>query len=160
MSDYRSYLTKNGFLMLRDELNHLLKVERPKVVTDVSWAASNGDRSENGDYIYGKKRLRQIDSRVKYLLIQIEDSTIVNPLEQVNKDQIFFGATVSYLNLSTNKNNTIQIVGVPEIDTAQNKISWISPIAKSLLGKRVGDISIFETPLGDVEIEILEIKYV
>jgi transcription elongation factor GreB len=160
MSDYRSYLTKNGFLMLRDELNHLLKVERPKVVTDVSWAASNGDRSENGDYIYGKKRLRQIDSRVKYLLIQIEDSTIVNPLEQVNKDQIFFGATVSYLNLSTNKNNTIQIVGVPEIDTAQNKISWISPIAKSLLGKRVGDISIFETPSGDVEIEILEIKYV
>jgi transcription elongation factor GreB len=160
MSDYRSYLTKNGFLMLRHELNHLLKVERPKVVTDVSWAASNGDRSENGDYIYGKKRLRQIDSRVKYLLIQIEDSTIVNPLEQVNKDQIFFGATVSYLNLSTNKNNTIQIVGVPEIDTAQNKISWISPIAKSLLGKRVGDISIFETPSGDVEIEILEIKYV
>jgi transcription elongation factor GreB len=160
MSDYRSYLTKNGFLMLRDELNHLLKVERPKVVTDVSWAASNGDRSENGDYIYGKKRLRQIDSRVKYLLIQIEDSTIVNPLEQVNKDQIFFGATVSYLNLSTNKNNTIQIVGVPEIDTAQNKISWISPIAKSLLGKRLGDISIFETPSGDVEIEILEIKYV
>lgn len=160
MSDYRSYLTKNGFLMLRDELNHLLKVERPKVVTDVSWAASNGDRSENGDYIYWKKRLRQIDSRVKYLLIQIEDSTIVNPLEQVNKDQIFFGATVSYLNLSTNKNNTIQIVGVPEIDTAQNKISWISPIAKSLLGKRVGDISIFETPSGDVEIEILEIKYV
>lgn len=160
MSDYRSYLTKNGFLMLRDELNHLLKVERPRVVTDVSWAASNGDRSENGDYIYGKKRLRQIDSRVKYLLIQIEDSTIVNPLEQVNKDQIFFGATVSYLNLSTNKNNTIQIVGVPEIDTAQNKISWISPIAKSLLGKRVGDISIFETPSGDVEIEILEIKYV
>jgi transcription elongation factor GreB len=160
MSDYRSYLTKNGFLMLRDELNHLLKVERPKVVTDVSWAASNGDRSENGDYIYGKKRLRQIDSRVKYLLIQIEDSTIVNPLEQVNRDQIFFGATVSYLNLSTNKNNTIQIVGVPEIDTAQNKISWISPIAKSLLGKRVGDISIFETPSGDVEIEILEIKYV
>lgn len=160
MSDYRSYLTKNGFLMLRDELNHLLKVERPKVVTDVSWAASNGDRSENGDYIYGKKRLRQIDSRVKYLLIQIEDSTIINPLEQVNKDQIFFGATVSYLNLSTNKNNTIQIVGVPEIDTAQNKISWISPIAKSLLGKRVGDISIFETPSGDVEIEILVIKYV
>ena len=160
MSDYRSYLTKNGFLMLRDELNHLLKVERPKVVTDVSWAASNGDRSENGDYIYGKKRLRQIDSRVKYLLIQIEDSTIVNPLEQVNKDQIFFGATVSYLNLSTNKNNTIQIVGVPEIDTAQNKISWISPIAKSLLGKRLGDILIFETPSGDVEIEILEIKYV
>ena len=160
MSDYRSYLTKNGFLMLRDELNHLLKIERPKVVTDVSWAASNGDRSENGDYIYGKKRLRQIDSRVKYLLIQIEDSTIVNPLEQVKKDQIFFGATVSYLNLSTNKNNTIQIVGVPEIDTAQNKISWISPIAKSLLGKRLGDISIFETPSGDVEIEILEIKYV
>src|SRR6056300_798656 len=155
MSEHTSYLTKTGFLMLRQELNHLLKVERPSVVKDVSWAASNGDRSENGDYIYGKKRLRQIDSRVKYLLIQIEDSTIVNPLEQVNKDQIFFGATVSYLNLSTNKNNTIQIVGVPEIDTAQNKISWISPIAKSLLGKRLGDISIFETPSGDVEIEIL-----
>ena len=102
MSEHTSYLTKTGFLMLRQELNHLLKVERPSVVKDVSWAASNGDRSENGDYIYGKKRLRQIDSRVKYLLTAIEDSKIIDPKEQENRSRIFFGATVQYLNLLDN----------------------------------------------------------
>ena len=159
MSEQSSYLTKNGFMHLREELNYLLKVDRPRVVKDVSWAASNGDRSENGDYIYGKKRLRQIDSRVKYLLTAIEDSKIIDPLEQENKDKVFFGATVEYENLNTNQINQIQIVGVPEVDPKENKISWLSPISKAILGKQVGDIVSYESPSGKKEIEIISIIY-
>ena len=159
MSEQSSYLTKNGFLHLREELNYLLKVDRPRVVKDVSWAASNGDRSENGDYIYGKKRLRQIDSRVKYLLTAIEDSKIIDPLEQENKDNIFFGASVEYENLHTSQINMIQIVGVPEVDPKENKISWLSPLSKAILGKQVGDIISFESPSGQIEIEIITIVY-
>src|SRR5210317_1102039 len=159
MSEHTSYLTKTGFLMLRQELNHLLKVERPSVVKDVSWAASNGDRSENGDYIYGKKRLRQIDSRVKYLLTAIEDSKIIDPLEQENKDKVFFGASVEYENLHTSQINMIQIVGVPEVDPKENKISWLSPLSKAILGKQVGDIISYESPSGQIEIEIITIVY-
>ena len=159
MSEQSSYLTKNGFIHLREELNYLLKVDRPKVVKDVSWAASNGDRSENGDYIYGKKRLRQIDSRVKYLLTVIEDSKIIDPLEQVNKDKVFFGATVEYENLDKNQINKIQIVGVPEVDPKENKISWLSPISKAILGRQVGEIVSYESPSGQKEIEIMSIIY-
>jgi transcription elongation factor GreB len=159
MSEQSSYLTKNGFLHLREELNYLLKVDRPKVVKDVSWAASNGDRSENGDYIYGKKRLRQIDSRVKYLLTAIEDSKIIDPLEQENKDKVFFGASVEYENLHTSQINMIQIVGVPEVDPKENKISWLSPLSKAILGKQVGDIISYESPSGLIEIEIITIVY-
>ena len=159
MSEQSSYLTKNGFMHLREELNYLLKVDRPRVVKDVSWAASNGDRSENGDYIYGKKRLRQIDSRVKYLLTAIEDSKIIDPLDQENKDKVFFGATVEYENLNTNQINKIQIVGVPEVDPKENKISWLSPISKAILGKQVGDIVSYESPSGQKEIEIMSIIY-
>jgi len=159
MSEQSSYLTKNGFIHLREELNHLLKVDRPRVVKDVSWAASNGDRSENGDYIYGKKRLRQIDSRVKYLLTVIEDSKIIDPLEQENKDKVFFGATVEYENLDKNQMNKIQIVGVPEVDPKENKISWLSPISKAILGKQVGEIVSYESPSGQKEIEIMSIIY-
>lgn len=159
MSEQSSYLTKNGFMHLREELNYLLKVDRPRVVKDVSWAASNGDRSENGDYIYGKKRLRQIDSRVKYLLTAIEDSKIIDPLEQENKDKVFFGATVEYENLNTNQINQIQIVGVPEVDPKENKISWLSPLSKAILGKQVGEIVSYESPSGQKEIEILSIIY-
>ena len=159
MSEKSSYLTKNGFLHLREELNYLLRVDRPRVVKDVSWAASNGDRSENGDYIYGKKRLRQIDSRVKYLLTAIEDSKIIDPLEQENKDKIFFGASVEYENLHTSQLNMIQIVGVPEVDPKENKISWLSPLSKAILGKQVGDIISFESPSGQIEIEIITIVY-
>ena len=159
MSEQSSYLTKNGFLHLREELNYLLKVDRPRVVKDVSWAASNGDRSENGDYIYGKKRLRQIDSRVKYLLTAIEDSKIIDPLEQENKDKVFFGASVEYENLQTSQINMIQIVGVPEVDPKENKISWLSPLSKAILGKQVGDIISFESPSGQIEIEIITIVY-
>lgn len=159
MSEQSSYLTKNGFMHLREELNYLLKVDRPRVVKDVSWAASNGDRSENGDYIYGKKRLRQIDSRVKYLLSAIEDSKIIDPLEQQNKDKVFFGATVEYENLNTNQINQIQIVGVPEVDPKENKISWLSPLSKAILGKQVGEIVSYESPSGQKEIEIMSIIY-
>jgi len=159
MSEQSSYLTKNGFMHLREELNYLLKVDRPRVVKDVSWAASNGDRSENGDYIYGKKRLRQIDSRVKYLLTAIEDSKIIDPLEQENKDKVFFGATVEYGNLNTSQINKIQIVGVPEVDPKENKISWISPLSKAILGKQVGEIISYESPSGQKEIEIMSIIY-
>tara|TARA_Y100000022_G_scaffold200747_1_gene218459 strand:- start:3774 stop:4256 length:483 start_codon:yes stop_codon:yes gene_type:complete len=159
MSEQSSYLTKNGFMHLREELNYLLKVDRPRVVKDVSWAASNGDRSENGDYIYGKKRLRQIDSRVKYLLIAIEDSKIIDPLEQEDKDKVFFGATVEYENLNTNQINKIQIVGVPEVDPKENKISWLSPLSKAILGKQVGEIVSYESPSGQKEIEIMSIIY-
>jgi len=159
MSEQSSYLTKNGFMHLREELNYLLKVDRPRVVKDVSWAASNGDRSENGDYIYGKKRLRQIDSRVKYLLTAIEDSKIIDPLEQENKDKVFFGATVEYENLNTNQINKIQIVGVPEVDLKENKISWLSPLSKAILGKQVGEIISYESPSGQKEIEIMSILY-
>jgi transcription elongation factor GreB len=159
MSEQSSYLTKNGFIHLREELNYLLKVDRPRVVKDVSWAASNGDRSENGDYIYGKKRLRQIDSRVKYLLTVIEDSKIIDPLEQENKEKIFFGATVEYENLDKNQINKIQIVGVPEVDPKENKISWLSPISKAILGKQVGEIVSYESPSGQKEIEIMSIIY-
>ena len=160
MSEQSSYLTKNGFIRLREELNYLLKVDRPRVVKDVSWAASNGDRSENGDYIYGKKRLRQIDSRVKYLLTVIEDSKIIDPLEQENKDKVFFGATVEYENLDKNQINKIQIVGVPEVDPKENKISWLSPISKAILGKQVGEIVSYESPSGQKEIEIMSIMYI
>jgi len=159
MSEQSSYLTKNGFMHLREELNYLLKVDRPRVVKDVSWAASNGDRSENGDYIYGKKRLRQIDSRVKYLLTAIEDSKIIDPLEQENKDKVFFGATVEYENLNTNQINHIQIVGVPEVDPKEKKISWLSPLSKAILGKQVGEIVSYESPSGQKEIEIMSIIY-
>jgi transcription elongation factor GreB len=159
MSEQSSYLTKNGFIHLREELNYLLRVDRPRVVKDVSWAASNGDRSENGDYIYGKKRLRQIDSRVKYLLTVIEDSKIIDPLEQENKDKVFFGATVEYENLNTNQINKIQIVGVPEVDPKENKISWLSPLSKAILGKQVGEIISYESPSGQKEIEIMSILY-
>ena len=159
MSEQSSYLTKNGFMHLREELNYLLKVDRPRVVKDVSWAAGNGDRSENGDYIYGKKRLRQIDSRVKYLLTAIEDSKIIDPLEQENKDKVFFGATVEYENLDTNQINKIQIVGVPEVDPKENKISWLSPLSKAILGKQVGEIVSYESPSGQKEIEIMSIIY-
>ena len=159
MSEQSSYLTKNGFIHLREELNYLLKVDRPRVVKDVSWAASNGDRSENGDYIYGKKRLRQIDSRVKYLLTVIEDSKIIDPLEQENKDKVFFGATVEYENLDKKQINKIQIVGVPEVDPKENKISWLSPISKAILGKQVGEIVSYESPSGQKEIEIMSIIY-
>src|SRR5690554_7528301 len=122
----KNYLTKQGYQQLRDELAHLLTEERPSVVQVVSWAASNGDRSENGDYIYGKKRLREIDRRIRFLTKRVENAEVVDPQMQAGNDQIFFGATVTIDDLAGGAEQTWQIVGVDEADAANGRISWIS----------------------------------
>jgi transcription elongation factor GreB len=154
----KNYITPPGFQALQDELRGLLRVERPKVVEIVSWAAGNGDRSENGDYIYGKKRLREIDRRIRFLTKRIEAAQVVDPSQQKNRDQVFFGATVTYAN-SKGDENTVTIVGIDEADLTQGKVSWISPIAKALLKAGEGDMVNLRTPAGVEAIEVVEISY-
>jgi transcription elongation factor GreB len=154
----KNYVTPNGYADLQNELRFLLKEERPKIVETVSWAAKNGDRSENGDYIYGKKRLREIDRRVRYLTKRIENAEVVDPKLQQHLTQVFFGATVTYLQKDGLK-KTVKLVGFDEADLNKNKISWISPVAKSLLKARVGDVVEFRTPSGTESLEVLAIKY-
>lgn len=158
MSDQKNYITPTGIEALRTELHHLRRVERPEVVATVSWAAGNGDRSENGDYIYGKKRLRQIDGRMRHLLKRLEIAEVVDPLAQPNKDQIFFGATVTYED-QHGKMRTIRIVGTDEAAIEKNEVSWVSPVARALMRKSVGDVALLQTPDGAVEIEVVEIDY-
>ncbi|MBS1209947.1 MAG: transcription elongation factor GreB [Proteobacteria bacterium] len=153
------YITRRGFLRLKAELDHLLRIERPEVVSVVSWAASNGDRSENGDYIYGKRRLREIDRRIRFLIKRLESATVVDPETQENLDQVFFGATVTVCD-QDGEEATYQIVGVDETDASSGLISWISPLAKALLKAREGDTVRFVSPGGLRELDILEIKYV
>jgi transcription elongation factor GreB len=153
-----NYMTPASFSTLQAELKQLLSVDRPKVVDVVSWAAGNGDRSENGDYIYGKKRLREIDRRIRYLTKRIESAVVVDPAAQKNPDQIFFGATVTYLR-DDDTEQTVTIVGVDEADLSAGKISWISPVARALMKARVGDSVELRTPAGAVSIEVLEIRY-
>jgi len=155
----KNYVTPTGFADLQAELRHLLSEERPKIVTTVSWAAGNGDRSENGDYIYGKKRLREIDRRVRYLIKRIKSAEIVDPAQQKNLNKIFFGATVTYLQKSDESKKIVKIVGFDEADLAKNKISWISPLAKALLKAEVGDFVDLHTPAGIETLEILAIDY-
>lgn len=143
---------------MKDELLHLLDVERPEVVKVVSWAASNGDRSENGDYQYGKKRLREIDRRIYFLTKRLEDALVVDPESREATDQIFFGATVCYAT-EDGEETTIAIVGVDEVDMEKNYVSWISPIAKALIKAREGDTVKLQTPTGPKELEILSITY-
>lgn len=143
---------------MKDELLHLLDVERPEVVKVVSWAASNGDRSENGDYQYGKKRLREIDRRIYFLTKRLEDALVVDPESREATDQIFFGATVCYADEDGNE-TTIAIVGVDEVDMDKNYVSWISPIAKALIKAREGDTVKLQTPTGPKELEILSVTY-
>lgn len=143
---------------MKDELLHLLDVERPEVVKVVSWAASNGDRSENGDYQYGKKRLREIDRRIYFLTKRLEDALVVDPESREATDQIFFGATVCYADEDGDE-TTIAIVGVDEVDMDKNYVSWISPIAKALIKAREGDIVKLQTPTGPKELEILSVTY-
>jgi transcription elongation factor GreB len=157
-SHTKNYMTPLGFTVLKEELRYLLREERPKIVEIVSWAAGNGDRSENGDYIYGKKRLREIDRRMRYLTKQIESAEVVDPKLQQALKQVFFGATVTYLQ-KNNTEKTVKIVGIDEADLTKNKISWISPIAKALIKSRVGDTIEFRTPAGVESIKVLEIKY-
>jgi transcription elongation factor GreB len=153
----KNYMTPQGLAALKGELRVLLREERPKVVEVVSWAAGNGDRSENGDYIYGKKRLREIDRRVRYLMKRIESAEIVDPKQQKNLDQVFFGATVEYAR--ENEKHIVTIVGIDEADLARGKISWLSPVAKALMKAHKGDVIEVRTPSGLDAIEVLSIKY-
>ncbi len=152
------HVTPSGFRDLEDELNRLWKVERPEMVKVVSWAAGNGDRSENGDYIYGKKRLREIDKRVRYLRKRLEHAIVVDPAEQQGHDQVRFGAKVTYVNLQ-DKEITVQIVGRDEADVSQGKISDQSPIARTLMRLKVGDSKEIHLPGGMDELELLSIEY-
>jgi transcription elongation factor GreB len=154
----KNYVTPAGLAALQEEFRRLLYQERPKVVEIVSWAAGNGDRSENGDYIYGKKRLREIDLRVRYLTKHIESAEVVDPERQKKQDQVFFGATVEY----TRKDNTQQkvtIVGIDEAELANGKISWLSPVARALMKAHVGDVIEFRTPAGPETVAVLSIEY-
>jgi transcription elongation factor GreB len=154
----RYYMTPAGYDRMRAELKHLVEVDRPEVVRTVSWAASNGDRSENGDYIYGKKRLREIDRRVRFLIRRLENSEVVRSAGR-DSDQVFFGATVTVRSRS-GEERTVTIVGLDEVDTSRGRVSWISPIAKALIKSREGDAVTLRTPGGMEELEILEVKYV
>ena len=157
-SGTKNYLTPKGYAALRDELAHLMNEERPAMVQIVSWAASNGDRSENGDYLYGKKRLREIDRRMRFLTKRLEIAEVVDPSLQSNRDQIFFGATVLYAN-QKGQEHRVTIVGVDEAEPLQGKISWISPVARALTKAKLGDTVTLRTPGGIEELDILEIIY-
>ena len=154
----KNYISEEGYNRLRNELIQLIDVERPDVVQIVSWAASNGDRSENGDYLYGKKRLREIDRRIRFLTRRLDKAEVVDPSLQGDNDQIFFGATVTYASQS-GEETTITIVGMDEVDLDMNHVSWISPIAKALIKAREGDTVALRTPAGVEQIDILDVSY-
>ncbi len=155
----KNYMTPEGFARMRDELNTFLRKERPEVVKVVTWAAGNGDRSENGDYIYGKKRLREIDRRVRYLSKRLANADVVDAAKRAKTDQVFFGATVTYAN-AKGEERTIKIVGVDEVELDKGHVSWISPIAKALLRAEEGDLVKMRTPAGIEDIEIVKVEYV
>ncbi|WP_323018019.1 transcription elongation factor GreB [Castellaniella sp.] len=154
----KNYMTTTGYQTLNDERMHLLNVERPEMVQIVSWAASNGDRSENGDYIYGKKRLREIDRRVRFLTRRLESAEIVDPALQPNRDQVFFGATVHYSD-SQGQEFTVTIVGVDEAEPLLGRISWVSPVARALIKAHEGDTVTLRTPAGIEELDVLDVSY-
>ncbi len=160
--DTKNYITPAGHEALKTELLQLLDQERPQIVQVVHWAASNGDRSENGDYIYGKKRLREIDRRIRFLNQRLENAVVVNNQERIanggDPEQIFFGATVLYSD-SDGVDTQIRIVGVDEVDLEKGYVSWISPIAKALIKAKVGDTVRIQTPAGVKEIDILDVRY-
>ena len=154
----RNYITPAGFQRLQDELKHLRRVERPKVVETVAWAAGNGDRSENGDYIYGKKRLREIDRRLRFLTKRLEIAEVVDPAQQKRRDEVFFGATVTYAD-ARDQERTVRIVGVDEARHDRGEVSWVSPVARALLKAREGDVVEVRTPGGVESIELVKIEY-
>ena len=154
----RNYITPEGYARLRSELLQLIDQERPKVVEVVHWAASNGDRSENGDYIYGKKRLREIDRRIHFLTRRLEVAEITDPSLHHGRDQVFFGAKVTYADQAGHQ-RTVTILGIDEADSSLGQVSWISPVARALLKARKGDEVKLVTPLGVQEIEVLEVEY-
>jgi transcription elongation factor GreB len=154
---FKNYITPAGYRRLEEELTALWKVERPKIVETISWAASNGDRSENGDYIYGKRRLREIDRRIRFLSKRLDIAQIVDNAGK-NHDRVLFGATVTVIDRA-GQTRTVSIVGKDEFDPARGRVSWVSPIAKSLLRARVGDVVPLKTPLGLDQLEVVEIRY-
>ena len=157
-SGARNYMTPEGYARLRAELFTLIDDERPKVVEIVHWAASNGDRSENGDYLYGKKRLREIDRRIRFLTKRLEIAEVVDPALHFGSDQVFFGATVTYAEASGTE-RTVTILGIDEADSLQGQVSWVSPIARTLLKSREGDELKLLTPAGVIDIEVLKLSY-
>ena len=159
MPEIKNYMTPTGHLALQDELYQLVNKERPEIVQIVNWAASNGDRSENGDYLYGKRRMREIDRRIRFLTKRLENAIVVNPETRQNTDQIFFSATVT-IERENGLEQTIKIVGEDEIDASKNKISWKSPLAQALIKAREGDQVWLNTPDGREQIEILSVQYI
>ncbi len=154
----KNYITPQGYARLRAELLELMDVDRPKVVEAVHWAAKNGDRSENGDYIYGKKRLREIDRRIRFLTKRLEIAEVTDPSVHHGSDQVFFGATVRYEDEAGNE-RSVTIMGIDEADSAQSQVSWISPIARALLKAREGDVVKLATPGGVHDVEVLAVSY-
>ena len=154
----KNYITPAGYRRLRDELLHLIDEERPEVVRLVSWAASNGDRSENGDYIYGKRRLREIDRRIRFLTKRLDLAEVVDSSRQESVDQVFFGASVDY-GTEDGEMHTVTIVGVDEVNLDIGHVSWVSPIARALLKARTGDQVTLHTPAGPVPIDVLDVRY-
>jgi transcription elongation factor GreB len=154
----KNYITPEGYHRLKDELLRLIDVERPEVVRLVSWAASNGDRSENGDYIYGKRKLREIDRRLRFLTKRLDIAEVVDASKQENRDQVFFGATVDYATKDGTEHR-IEIVGIDEVDLDRGRVSWISPIARALVKAKIGDVVPLQTPAGTEQIEILDVHY-
>ena len=154
----KNYLTPAGYARLRAELLALLDDERPKIVEIVSWAAKNGDRSENGDYLYGKKRLREIDRRIRFLTMRLDIAEVVDPSLHFGRDQVFFGATVTYTN-RRDEERTVTIKGIDEVDSLSGEVSWIAPVARALLKARVGDEVQLMTPGGLEQIEVIAVRY-
>src|SRR5512139_890555 len=154
----KNYITPAGYRRLKDELDQLWKEERPALVQTIAWAASNGDRSENGDYIYGKKRLREIDRRIRFLAKRLEHAEVVDPARREATDQVFFGATVTVAD-EDGREATYAIVGIDEADAGRGRIAWISPMARALLRAREGDTVSVQTPDGRREVEIVEVRY-
>jgi transcription elongation factor GreB len=154
----RNYITPQGYRRLREELMNLLDVERPKMVETVSWAAKNGDRSENGDYLYGKKRLREIDRRIRFLTKRLDIAEVADPSRHHGNDQVFFGATVTYAN-ARGEERTITIKGIDEADNLAGEVSWIAPIARALLKAREGDEVRLQTPGGAEVLEVVAVRY-
>jgi transcription elongation factor GreB len=154
----KNYVTPDGHRRMQNELRQLLRIERPKVVETVAWAAGNGDRSENGDYIYGKRRLREIDRRIRFLSKRLEHAEVVDPNQQKKRDQVFFGATVTYAS-GRGTEMTITIVGVDEADLDRGQVSWLSPVARALMKAHAGDIVELRAPAGIERLEVLAIRY-
>jgi transcription elongation factor GreB len=153
----KNYITPAGHARLKSELKALVETERPELIKTVSWAAANGDRSENADYLYGKRRLREIERRIRFLMKRLEAAEVVDPRDQ-DQDRVFFGATVTYAGASGGR-HTVSIVGTDEVDPARGRVSWVSPMARALLKAREGDTVTLRTPAGEERLEVLEIRY-